>query len=105
MPKVVQIDSSEAISIPQTAVPGSAEHMVFCSDAQIRVVCPCEGSLPFSLSPEIRREKYIQIRDPSYRFLLAVGGLQSMLINQILSQQRLGQESNCTIFFDCKNGY
>lgn len=42
MPKTVQIGSSEAISIPQTAVvcrPGYAGYTMVCSDAQVWVVC------------------------------------------------------------------
>lgn len=46
MLETVQTDSSEATSIPQTAVlcwPGYAEHTVVGSDAQIWVVCSMEG--------------------------------------------------------------
>lgn len=42
MLETVQIDSSEASSVPQIAVlcwPGYAEHTVVGSDAQIWVVC------------------------------------------------------------------
>lgn len=42
MPKTVQMGSSEAISIPQTAVvcqPGYAGYTTVCSDAQVWVVC------------------------------------------------------------------
>lgn len=46
MLETVQIDSSEAIPVSQTAVlcwPGYAEHTVVGSDAQIWVVCSMEG--------------------------------------------------------------
>lgn len=57
MLETVQTDSSEATSIPQTAVlcwPGYAEHTVVGSDAQIWVVCSMEGRVE-------KNKKFLQV--------------------------------------------